>query len=81
MGDKVKEVIETRSISLDEIIAILSSNKPEELVGVEETAYFECREVSYLTSVGEQSDKERHKFNLVKDVVSIANSGGGIICI
>ncbi len=81
MSDKVKEAVETKSISLDEVIAVLSSNKPEELIGVEETAYFECREVSYLTSIGEQSDKERHKFNLVKDVVSIANSGGGIICI
>ncbi|HCR81337.1 MAG: hypothetical protein UY13_C0002G0125 [Candidatus Pacebacteria bacterium GW2011_GWB1_47_8] len=81
MGDKAKKAIETRSISLDEVIAILSSNKPEELIGVEETAYFECRGVSYLTSFGEQSDIERHKFNLVKDVVSIANSGGGVICI
>jgi len=81
MGDKAKDIIETKSISLDEVLAVLSLNKPEELIGVEETAYFECREVSYLTSIGEQSDKERNKFNLVKDVVSIANSGGGVICI
>lgn len=56
MADKTKEAIETRSMSLDEIIAILSSNRPEELIEIEETAYFECRQVSYLTSIGEQLD-------------------------
>lgn len=81
MSDEVEATIQTKSISLDEVIAILSSNEPEKLIGVEETAYFECREVSYLTSIGEKSDRERHKFNLVKDVISIANSGGGVICI
>lgn len=81
MADKELEDIETRILSLNEVITILESNKPEDLVGVEETAYFECKSESYLTTSMEKQDAARHKFELVKDVTSIANSGGGIICI
>lgn len=81
MNQDGKEIIKTKNLSLEEINKILVSNDVEKFIKVEETAYFECRENSYLTFLANKFDAERNKLNLVKDVTSIANSGGGYICI
>lgn len=80
MAVEPDEVV-TKQLSLQDITGILRADKIDELVNVEETAYFECREFSYTTFLDDKAGADRNKFNLVKDIVSIANSGGGIICI
>ncbi|MFA6973107.1 MAG: ATP-binding protein [Parcubacteria group bacterium] len=58
-----------------EIYEKLKAGKTEEIIGLEESAFFDVKSGIYDIS------KKEGKFELAKDVCSFANSGGGLIAI
>lgn len=74
------QTIKTRKLTLQDIIKIIETGETEQFVGLEETAYFEFRELSYNTTIQGEA-KYKAQIELVKDITSVANSGGGLICI
>ncbi|GEM_PF-3680616 len=70
----------TLKLTVEEISKRLESKNLSALIGVEETADFEFRQFSYLTTL-EGDVKNKSQFELVRDITSIANSGGGLVAI
>lgn len=70
----------TKQLGLEAIKAIIYGGDIDKFIGVEETSYFEFREKSYFTDSA-HGNKFKSQIEIVKDVTSIANSGGGLICI
>lgn len=62
-------------MKLIKIYEKLKAGKADELIGLEESSYFDVKSGIYNIS------KKEGKFELAKDVCSFANSGGGLIAI
>jgi len=75
--------MDIKQISLEEIEKIIKSNEPSGLLGAIETSYFEFREKPYFEEEKSGKDwaKYKSKLELLKDISSISNSGGGYLLV
>ncbi len=71
----------TKRLPLEEIEKFLRSHRIDELLYAEETDYFEYKEYSYSLTKLTEEEKEKQKWEMIKDITSIANTQGGILCI
>ncbi|MCL4366705.1 ATP-binding protein [Patescibacteria group bacterium] len=75
--------VTTKLLSIQEIEEIIKNNDPSLFIGALETSYFEFREKPYFEE--EKSGKDWAKYKsrteLLKDISSISNSGGGYLLI
>jgi hypothetical protein len=76
--------MEHRKSTIEEIEQIIKSDEIDRLIGTEESSFFEFREYPYFTDLNKPENpwtKMKSKFELLRDISSISNSGGGIICL
>ena len=62
--------------SVEEVLALLEAGRDDDLVGLEESPWFDAKRGAYTLG-----QCQTHKWELAKDVSAMANATGGLILV